>query len=588
LVKFCPKCGAYLSRRREECPKCAYSPSRIRRLPSEITKKDVLEHFPGSSLRRYQEEVLTKIVEAFRTGKKCIILAAPTGFGKSYVNAAFAHITHSFYSTPQLALINQTMNDPCLRSRFVEIKGRQNYQCHHQEHRSVYVGKCVTEDYACTERFEVCPYWRQKVKALNAQSVLLSFAYLVAESQTEGLTKTYLGTRDLLILDEAHNIEDKCLNQVSVRVTPHTIPRDVYGQFLPKLRQIQTETQLKELLRRLEEKLRKILRQAKTMAETTGLSPIQARDIENTERYLANYRLYESSKTEWIWQIQNDQLSLHPVFAREFMKELVWKRGRHYIVSSATILDPQEYAEYTGLKSLLKDDEICLLQAPSTFPVENRPIIDKTVGALSRDEWDNNKQKALHAIEEILRKESGNVAIHCHSYHHQQWLAQNIPEDLKPRLIVHTNRDREAKLDEWKHSRGKIFVSVAFSEGQDWKYEICDAQILLKVPYPDLSDKRVKRRLELGHRQWYSNQAMLEVIQAYGRAIRAEDDKARFYIVDGSFRGLVRNCWVFLPHWFKEALPETLAPQKSLTHTRHYKTERVAYYIPHGETQGGF
>jgi ATP-dependent DNA helicase DinG len=104
-------------------------------------------------------------------------------------------------------------------------------------------------------------------------------------------------------------------------------------------------------------------------------------------------------------------------------------------------------------------------------------------------------------------------------------------------------------------SRGQVFVSVAFGEGQDWKYEICEAQILLKVPFPDLGDKRIARRLEMGHRNWYQNQALLEVIQAYGRAIRAEDDKARFYIIDGSFTRLAHECREVIPDWFKEALP---------------------------------
>jgi Rad3-related DNA helicase len=109
-------------------------------------------------------------------------------------------------------------------------------------------------------------------------------------------------------------------------------------------------------------------------------------------------------------------------------------------------------------------------------------------------------------------------------------------------------------------SRGKVFVSVAFNEGQDWKYDVCDAQILLKVPFPDLGDKRVKRRLDMGRQQWYNNQAMLEVIQAYGRAVRAEDDKARFYIVDGSFQRLVGKCLKFVPDWFKVALPASFVP----------------------------
>jgi Rad3-related DNA helicase len=128
---------------------------------------------------------------------------------------------------------------------------------------------------------------------------------------------------------------------------------------------------------------------------------------------------------------------------------------------------------------------------------------------------------------------------------------------LKGRLIVHKSRDREEKLQEWMRSKGKVFVSVAFNEGQDWKYELCEAQILLKVPFPDLGDRRMSRRLSLGHRKWYENQAMMEVIQAYGRAIRAEDDKARFYVIDGSFQRLVRSCWPYIPDWFKEALPTT-------------------------------
>src|SRR3989304_3814811 len=78
-------------------------------------------------------------------------------------------------------------------------------------------------------------------------------------------------------------------------------------------------------------------------------------------------------------------------------------------------------------------------------------------------------------------------------------------------------------------------------------YHNCSAQILLKVPFADIGDMRVKRRLELGRRQWYENQAMLEVIQAYGRAIRAEDDIARFYGVGGSFISLARKTCDVIP-----------------------------------------
>ena len=576
-MKFCRRCGTYIPTGRKSCPKCRADIDlkvQLKQLrPSELTVHDVLECFPSSSLRPYQKETIEHMVEAFKSGKKCVILTAPTGFGKSYVNASFASVTRSFYATPQLALIDQMLRDPSLRNRFVEIKGRRNYPCYYEPQRSVHMGRCVTEDYACKERFEVCPYWVQKARAIKAPSVLLSFAYLVAEGQTEGHSESYLGTRSLLVLDEAHNIEEECLNHISVNITPFTIPHEVYSKVLPELRKVRTEEQLKELLADVEASLKAQLEQVRKITEATGLSVMQAEDLDRIGRYLETYGLYKSSKSEWVWQTRGDQLFVQPLFAREFMKELIWKRAEHYIISSATILNPREYVELTGLLDVLKEDEIAVLpQVPSTFPVENRPVIDRTVGPLSRAGWEENMPKAVRAVEEILREETGNVAIHCHSYDHQKALFDNLPEDLRQRLIVHTRRDREERLREWMQSRGRVFVSVAFNEGQDWKYDVCDAQILLKVPFPDLGDKRVKRRLDMGRHQWYDNQAMLEVIQAYGRAVRAEDDKARFYIVDGSFQRLVGKCWKFVPGWFKEALPASFVPgSKPLCATR---TER--------------
>jgi len=61
---------------------------------------------------------------------------------------------------------------------------------------------------------------------------------------------------------------------------------------------------------------------------------------------------------------------------------------------------------------------------------------------------------------------TGNVAIQCHSYDHQNALFDNLTEDLRQRVVIHTRRDREERPREWMQSRGKVFLSVAFNEGQ--------------------------------------------------------------------------------------------------------------------------
>ncbi len=561
MVDFCANCGTYIPPKQKNCSRCkpveAKAFEHVTLPVATLTVDDVLSSFPSPTMRKYQKEVISGAVQAYQSGKKCVIVTAPTGFGKSLVNAAFTSVTRSFYVTPQLALIDQLLADPNLRGRFVEIKGRQNYRCHYSPQRGVHVGKCETEGYPCHERLDVCPYWMQKHLALQAPSVLMSLAYLISEGTTEG-SETYLGTRNLLVLDEAHNLEEQCLNHISLKFTPFSVPYEIYHKLLPNLKQSSNRIELEAFLADVASYLKLMLGQLETKNEQHTISLIEAENKKLMERFLANYNLFMFSNSEWVSEIRNDQLLLQPVFAREFMKSLVWKRGEYYLISSATILNPEEYVKLNGLTDLLKEDKIEILEAPSTFPPENRPIIDATVGPLTKQQWDNNMPLAVSAIEEILHKEKGNVSIHCHSYRHQAALVANLSPTLKHRLIVHTGDDREEKLHEWMRSRGKVFVSVAFNEGQDWGYEVCDAQILLKVPFPDLSDPRVKRRLELGYREWYRNQAMLEVIQAYGRAIRAEDDKARFYVVDGSFIRLVSNCWDSIPEWFKQALPTSL------------------------------
>ena len=560
MVEFCTKCGAYIPSKQGTCSSCKQIEVRdyeSLNLPvASLAAEDVLGHFPSSKMRKYQKEVIGKAVQAYQSGKKCVIIVAPTGFGKSYVAAAFTSVTKSFYVTPQLALIDQLLADPNLRGRFVEIKGRQNYRCYYSPRRGVHVGRCVTEGYPCRERLDVCPYWMQKHLALQARSVLMSLSYLILEGTTEG-SETYLGTRNLLVLDEAHNLEEQCLNHISLRFTPFSVPFEIYQKLVPHLKKVANRVDLEAFLANLAGYLKLVLGRLETKSEQHALSLHEAENKELIERFLENYKLFMFSDSEWVWEVRNNQLVLQPVFAREFMQSLVWKRAEHYLISSATILDPEEYVKLNGLTDVLKEDEIEILEVPSTFPPENRPIIDATVGPLTKQQWDNNMPLAVAAVEQILHKEKGNVAIHAHSYRHQRALVSHLSSDLKRRLIVHTGGDREEKLQEWMRSRGKVFVSVAFNEGQDWKYDICQAQILLKAPFPDIGDRRVKRRLELGHHQWYRNQAMLEVIQAYGRAVRAEDDAAKFYVVDGSCIELIKNTWQFIPDWFKDALPPT-------------------------------
>jgi len=531
-----------------------------------LSKQEVLKAFPSKTPRKYQLGTVLKIRDGFNSGIKCILLDAPTGAGKSLINATFGRLMKSFYATPQINLIDQIKGDANLRRYFTEIKGRQNYRCYHDANRNCSIGLCKQYKKFECERASVCPYWIQKLKALEANSVLMSFAYFILEGKTDTIYS--FGNRKLAILDESHSIGRYVLNHVNLVVAPYSLPYEFYSKIrndIPK--QINSLDELKyyimAILVLIESEEEKYSYEQQTLAGLSlgrTIGKIKLDDFKSKARTF----LESLEETEWVWQVNyttfkgvpSRRVIAQPLYSRLFMRDMVWKRADLFIISSATILDAGRFIREVGLDRLLKFNEILHLSVPSVFPVANRPIINLSVGKMTIGKRKENIPKGIEILEGIIDLEKGkNIAVHARSYSFAKAIANGISEKYKPLLITHTSETREKALRKWKNSKGKVFICVAFTEGQDWKYDICRAQVLFKVPYPDLRDKRVARRLELKQWNWYYDITLKEVIQSYGRAVRSEYDKARFYVIDSSFWGLLKRCKRHLPKWFEEALP---------------------------------
>lgn len=523
--------------------------------------------FPAKKYRKYQKETIEKIVDEMQTGVKCVLLDAPTGFGKSPVNITLCRAsTSAFYATPQLTLIDQLIRDKLVGQYITEIKGRQNYFCKYDPAATVDVGLCKRiKDFICT-KIEACPYWIQKVKALRAHIALMSFAYFILEGRTE--TDYSFGRRELLVLDESHSIDRHVINHISLTVSPWRIPFSLYKKVVNLVGNVQSLSDAVSLIGTVKDL-------AQSTAETTvqvtltgeELSITQATNVKRLEDFIsaADTFLTSVESVDWVWNVgwssyrgkNYPKLIVQPLYARTFMEDMIWSRAEYYIVSSATLLNIPIFCHEVGLDKLLKKDEILHISVPSTFPPENRPIVDRTNGRLTYREREKNFVPAVRILERILDQEEGkNVAVHCHSYQMAIGIENIINRKYKDRLVTHTPETRQDALEIWKNSHGKVFLSVAFSEGQDWVGEICEAQVLFKVPFLDVKDKRVARRLEKRNWKWYYNEALKTTIQSYGRAVRTPKDKARFYVIDMSFVDLIKRCKKDVPRWVKEALPE--------------------------------
>ena len=537
---------------------------------TEIDVREVLDYFPFPTFRKYQKEILEEIVEAFNSGYRWIFLETPTGFGKSPVNMALCRTLQSFYITPQNILLDQLQGDfPDLAL----IKGRKHYECLKS---LISEGNCDRDapcqknsDYNCEDKYEKCLYWQAKINAIKSQTALTNFAYFVGEGFIPPSFAYCLGDRQLLVIDEGHNIDQHVLNFTSIVINSSRLIKSVsYGikktiQRLPeRLSQDQINALLEEMvslyLDHFSFRNQSFLYEEQIIDEENAEQDNEEKQARNFLRKVENYK--KNLDADWVGQIKIKTYSrgfwfrvhIQPIYVKGFMNKYLWRRANRFIVSSATIFK-DNFVKECGLSE--HADEVCYTTVPSIFPIQNRMIIDATVGSLSWKKKVETLPAALANVSKILTIEPGKGIIHAHSYSFAEAIRNGVPN---PRLMFHTSKERDKTLNDFLKAppeSGAVLVAVAMTEGLDLKGDLATFQIMFKCPYANfMGDLRVYRRLkELKHNRWYAVQTLKTLVQAYGRAVRSPTDKAAFYIIDSGINSICKQWRRQLPRFFKEA-----------------------------------
>ena len=161
-------------------------------------------------------------------------------------------------------------------------------------------------------------------------------------------------------------------------------------------------------------------------------------------------------------------------------------------------------------------------------------------------------------MEKILEKNQDNKGIiHTSNYEFSKWIKEKIKNK---RLIFHDSLNREKSLEDHLTSKLEtVLVSPSMINGVDLKDELSRFQVILKVPFPNLVSTKIKRRLDT-RPEWYNWKTLVDLLQAYGRSIRNEDDWAETYILDECFDQILSNKSV--PQYFLDALKIKKLPTK--------------------------
>jgi Rad3-related DNA helicase len=214
---------------------------------------------------------------------------------------------------------------------------------------------------------------------------------------------------------------------------------------------------------------------------------------------------------------------------------------------SATILDVDSFIKTLGI-----NEDVKFIQVDSTFPVENRKLYVTNSGKMSYGSIDKTLSKMAEDLKKILEfhKEEKGI-IHTHSYKISKYIQDNIHDE---RLCFHDASSRADVLQQHIASPNPtVLVSPSMKEGIDLYDELARFCVIVKLPYPSLGDKQIKKRMEKDSR-WYRWQTALAIVQASGRGIRHEEDYCTIYIMDSGIKYFIKQNESMFPKYFLNAI----------------------------------
>ena len=549
-------------------------------------------HFPLTNPRDGQLETVSEILEAIERGYRYIVLEAGTGTGKSAIAATLASISESSY----ILTITKQLQDQYLRdfSGLQVVKGRQNFNCLQYKNalapKPCSEGKCITEGHDCRyslknrtneiKRDNTCPYYYQKYLALNSKSVISNYPYLFLElNYVKDFQK-----RELLICDEAHNLEAMLMDQLTLEFSKADLEEYLKFELTEELIEelnTQSYTRWMRFINRVRDEYQKELEKLETLEREELAEKIAfiRHQINDCKRFIDHIII--DPKT-WIfdWDDSTETAQFKPLKVNRYAEDTLFKYADAVLFMSATILDDELFAKWLGIDG----DEIYSIRKKSPFDIKNNPIMTYDGYNMSRNFIKVNAPKTIKTINEILEKhEHEKGIIHTVSGQCMEFLCQNIDN---PRLIGHDSKNRQEQLEEFINSENPlVLVSPSMGEGVDLPGDLCRFQVIYKLPYPDWGDKQIYERSSIDL-EWYDYKTCLSLVQTHGRGMRDEGDYCRTYVIDSRFISYIRSGRAnrFLPDTFKKAIGGFSADSNE----KRKLIEMGDAYIESGEYEKGF
>lgn len=526
----------------------------------------------GHHPRNTQIKLINKINFAIGEGYKNIILEAGTGIGKSAIATTLANMyDDSYILTMTKQLQEQYLND--FNDMLVEIKGKGNYKCNYKGSCDF----CIKSEYNLSKCSD-CQFSIAFKKAKKSKNVITNYDFLYHV----GVSNQALEPRELLILDEAHNLEKKMLHLSSFTLNREYISTkfgiDIFEAYMKGRKSFNYMKNNAEYWEGICEELMKSC--VKNIKEITGENKNDVQvSLDEFEENPSKYSSFNYMEKQILEKdLQDFNRIKHGVSSGDLIIDLpesglilknkmdISAEFKPYSVSDATqnllslgntrifltgtLGNMNKFCEWNNINPM----NTYYIYEKSPFELSHRPIYRMYVGKMSGQlrgipNWKN--KKALEVIKKIIQRHPDeNGVIHTSSNEQAFWIIENLKE-YNIRFVGGDTRN-EVLADFVDDKNNSILIGASIKDGVDFKGDLCRFQILFKVPYPQLNEQ-VKYRKSLDE-SWYYYQAVMALMQAYGRGIRDADDYCSMYILDSDFSYLFRKNKHFFNEYFIEAV----------------------------------
>jgi len=481
---------------------------------------------PFESFREGQLELAQEIVRKFRDGAQHVLVQAPPGVGKTAIAILVSRML-SPSQTMYLTSTKQLQDQYLSMGGMVDMRGRQNFRCKIDERLQADWGNCtfgIPCDYAGPTGLPGCSYYDAKRAAIQSREVVTNYSYALRNMEPDSGFKP-----ELLVCDEGHELASEMSSWMARDLKRGDLasvdaPHPPRGTGIEEWRAWGKRVEIPKT----EDKR-------------------HARSAKAVEEYVqclngSGERLVVEEPYGW---------SVKPVWAGMWASPTILSWSKRAVIMSATILDPYLFCRQLGLAM----DRTAFFDIPSPFPVERRPLRLRLVTKVSASMGEDEIASLVEEVDRILEAHPGDKGIiHSVSYRLTQEVLRRSRNTH--RLLCHDSKDREQTFRNYRSATfPAVLISPSAMVGFDAPFEQCRFQVILKLPFPDRSDpvRVAQARSQVGKDMAIYDTASA-LVQAYGRAMRAEDDWGITYLCDANFGWFKHAAKRFLPNWFLEAV----------------------------------